>query len=391
MFFQVQIHEEQVFFQLGAMLELSVTQDYNDVIQCQENNYETWGHPLSMEQYKFRDYYNYQSKYLKFDRNLDEELNGVIYFVLKDNEDDIIRSSCEVLIRDCWYKIDNDIRTVKCGVIGSVFTPKQFRGQGYATIMINQLMEMLKNKYLQSENDVVFLYSEVGEYYSKFGFKSYNVPVYEIKVDNFQNSDKSIINEKIRPIYNFDESDSNIKEIMKSFEESILQGMEESGNNVFAVKPNVDIFQFFANRANIDYLCNKHCNEVPTEEMVRKAQIVQGFQDCHNEANYVLVNYNFSSKTCYVLAMNCSDKETQQEMLRCVYRQSAEYGVETLCIWGENGIKAADFPVEFCGKTEKLLGNPSLPALQSLRNLQNSVGEFAPHLTWVANGKWCWY
>ncbi|KAH3901016.1 uncharacterized protein SCDLUD_002482 [Saccharomycodes ludwigii] len=125
---------------------------------------------------------------------------GLNYFVLEKiaadttltNETENIVCRCETMNRIGYMKISNKgsyiIIPVLEVVIGAVFTPVEFRGMKYA----QELMFQLNNYYdtISREKDegdlflkykTMILYSEVGEYYSKFGYSFDHVPVHHLK------------------------------------------------------------------------------------------------------------------------------------------------------------------------------------------------------------------
>lgn len=96
-------------------------------------------------------------------------------------------SFCESLSRPAFYKIKGQaIDTTVVHSIGAVFTPKEYRGKGYAKLMLKQLIAEFDNidpetgafaeeyKCLSQQavdNSASLLWSDVGLYYEQFGYK----------------------------------------------------------------------------------------------------------------------------------------------------------------------------------------------------------------------------
>lgn len=110
------------------------------------------------------------------------EVNRLVVFALRARDKPELVSSVELLIRESWRFHKNEDGLVKkteilSGCIGGVYTYPEYRGKGLATIMVDKLVETAKKPEFLGENGFIFLYSEVGEYYTRNGFKSFGVPL----------------------------------------------------------------------------------------------------------------------------------------------------------------------------------------------------------------------
>ncbi|KAI5804991.1 hypothetical protein EDC01DRAFT_641664 [Geopyxis carbonaria] len=101
---------------------------------------------------------------------------GLSSWVLVDPaEDHKVLSSCETIKKDAFVSrppIDGELKpeveTVVAHAIGSVFTPMEHRGQGYAGIMLQQLSDMLSRG---NNHGFSVLYSDIGKkFYAKHGW-----------------------------------------------------------------------------------------------------------------------------------------------------------------------------------------------------------------------------
>lgn len=106
----------------------------------------------------------------------------ILVFVMRHRKTQTPVSSVELLIRKHWRFDYHDGKVVQSeiqsGCIGGVFTYPDHRRQGHAKVMIDKLIEVAKKQYL-SPHGFLYLYSEVGEYYSANGFKSVPVDLIE--------------------------------------------------------------------------------------------------------------------------------------------------------------------------------------------------------------------
>ena len=111
-------------------------------------------------------------------------------FVLTSSNDNEPLLSVELLVRPAWKFVYDETtgksvrKQILCGCIGGVFTYPKNRGKGLGKIMTDKLVSAAKDQYLGPDG-YIFLYSEIGEYYTKNGFKSFgidlmNIPVGEI-------------------------------------------------------------------------------------------------------------------------------------------------------------------------------------------------------------------
>lgn len=139
-----------------------------------EQNSQSWKGILSAKDYILREYVLSRCEMTK----------DLSIYMLQDTENpDEKLCSIELLVRDStkYYK-DGDVvkkKAIKSGCIGGVFTYPEHRGQGLGKIMIDQLVQLGKNELI-GEDGYIFLYSEVGEYYTRNGFKSIAVDVLEM-------------------------------------------------------------------------------------------------------------------------------------------------------------------------------------------------------------------
>lgn len=396
------------------VLELHITKSKEDILQCQANNFVTWGEPLTLKQYQHRDAINYESSYMNLNRDdYFKDINGGIYFILKDSKTNIIESACEILIRDSWIANNGKLIDCKSAVIGSVYTVEKFRGKGNASLMINELNLKMK-QFLKNEFDTAFLYSEVGEYYSKFGYKSFNKPVIEIDL-SINNQFNLNNNFKYNPLFmDFNEISSDYFNRMKEL--VINQSILKKGNH-FMLKPNIKIFEWFANRARVNYWAINHplvpapygieqerSNNNNNNKVNEILNIITGFtiKDEQNRLNYIIFYPQFHSNDCYILLMHSDRKENAIKLIKLVINQCKKWGMKKIYGWEtdigdynnigdqENTNSFLSFLKDNGINYHIKETNSSLSAIQFLNKDSNNDNNKIPTY-WDGNGKWCWF
>lgn len=152
--------------------------DQNSINHTRYQNAEAWKGQLSAEKYVERDLTLSKSKLTS--GNIKNQL--YVFALHKTDLPDDLLCSVELLVRDSWKYNYNETtklivkEQVLSGCIGGVYTIPHNRGKGLAKIMIDKLVQLAKVDLI-GENGFIFLYSEIGEYYSKCGFKSFEVPL----------------------------------------------------------------------------------------------------------------------------------------------------------------------------------------------------------------------
>lgn len=151
--------------------------DVDQIRFTRKQNSQSWKGQLSAEKYVEREFVLSKSKIALGDDN-----KLYVFALHKKNTPNEFLCSIELFVRTSWiFKYNKASGTVekhdiKSGCIGGVYTYPDYRGKGLARLMVNKLVQISKLKYI-GEDGYIFLYSEIGEYYSKCGFKSFEVPL----------------------------------------------------------------------------------------------------------------------------------------------------------------------------------------------------------------------
>ncbi|CAK7896236.1 hypothetical protein CAAN1_12S00958 [[Candida] anglica] len=206
----------------------------------------------------------------------------VIVFMLVNEDDPEQRvGSIELLIRK-GLRYDNDDENHKvlendilCGTIGSVFTYPEHRGRGVGQIMVNKLIEIAKSKYLGPKG-FIFLYSEVGEYYTRNGFKSYEVPLAKFplgKKMNYNPESSDNLNYEYIKYKNF----INLLDLYnRQFRTDLIDKVKEDGKTRVSINPSEDYIDWFHLRAK--YLASKIFDKASDMSLLSYDEIIDKFQ-----------------------------------------------------------------------------------------------------------------
>lgn len=144
-----------------------------------ERNSEVWRGDLDKYQYV-------TAKYALLQTDITSSYpNRMVVFAMIDKNTGSIVSSIELLIRKSWRFSRNSNGSVwkeaiLSGCVAGVFTFPENRRQGLATLMVGKLVNKAK-EYIG--DGFMTLYSEVGEFYARNGFKSYHVPLVRVEIN----------------------------------------------------------------------------------------------------------------------------------------------------------------------------------------------------------------
>ncbi|GME76280.1 unnamed protein product [Ambrosiozyma monospora] len=415
---------------LNSNLRLELAKDYKTLQICQAENHDTWGVPLSIEDYYERELKSYKDKPCNFERNYDDPSTkeGVYYWVMYNENDEIV-CSCETLVCLSYHYQDigktggeGDIGKCYSAIVGSVYTFKAHRGNGYATQMMNSLVEWKLPELLNEQFDFTFLYSEVGEYYSRMGFKSYHVPTIEIpvvmngklKVSSDLNEIEMLGTDHTKQIEVYDEQVK--KMILAKGKEVAQSGSEQQKLPILAMKPTQEKFNWFYER-------DKHTGEklynVDPESLKFGIALKESPGD-----NFIAWHLDFRARLVMIIAIQTTSFINLQKLIRAMFTklqspdfchesnshnpesQHTEQLFDKVVIWEEEIVNFdngdGDGNVAKNGNSEVLtwlkdefesaefnISNESLSALRLLHPEMNNGNLNLVH--WISNSKWCWY
>ncbi|KAH3663338.1 hypothetical protein OGAPHI_005328 [Ogataea philodendri] len=326
------------------------------------HNHESWGGKLSVDEYCEREQRNYTHRLCDLWRD-PSVTNGTYYWVLKDtalsptDRQDIV-CACEFLVRDSYY-FDTELRACKSAVVGSVYTLKDHRKKGYATKMLAMLVDKMK-EILTGEHDFTFLYSEVGEFYAQFGYKSANVPLAELATGGKTDIQYTPIRGEQLAAF-VDQYDRKLQALVR----------REPGS--VAVKPSPAGVEWFHNRSV--HLAG-----------LQKRQFDANCFGLNIGNAFVIWYYEFATDRVTILMLDAETKEQVKQLLECCICECS--GVKKIRVWHDELVyhgrdrdpDVLDVVLELGGRIN--LENESLPAIGMLHSEKTPV--------WIGNSKWPW-
>ncbi|RLV90268.1 Uncharacterized protein JA1_004679 [Spathaspora sp. JA1] len=209
-------------------------------------NSEAWKGRLSMEDYVLRENVLGKSKITSSD------VNRLVVYMLQRVNDGTPLCSIELLIRKSWkFTFDETTNQVVqhdilSGCIGGVFTYPEHRKKGYAKIMVDKLVEVAKSELLGPDG-FTFLYSEVGEYYTKNGFMSLPVDLMNIPLTekDQQQHEEADIADCVVELVDYHQFEPLMNEYIEQFKQDIISKVNQDHKARIAVVPTSDIVDWF--------------------------------------------------------------------------------------------------------------------------------------------------
>lgn len=205
-------------------------------------NAQAWKGALSIKDYVLREQVLGKSKMVT------TPPNKLLIFMLRNKTDKAPLCSIELLIRKSKkYTLNKHENVVEqedilSGCIGGVYTYPQHRGNGYARIMVDKLV--VEAKELVGPLGFVFLYSEIGEYYSKNGFLSQGVDLINIPLTEGQDFATNTFDIKY-DLINYHHFDLLMESYNQQNEQEINAKVLKDGKSRITVVPSSKIIDWF--------------------------------------------------------------------------------------------------------------------------------------------------
>lgn len=330
-------------------------------------------------------------------RKLKEDANylGLKYFVFKDlslpdtGKTSQIVSSCETLNRVAWCihpESHGEIEPVLSVCIGGVYTIPEHRGKKFAQLMITQLNEyydklsqrpgassFLKWKFM-------FLYSEVGDYYEKFGYVSEHVPLHSItQLDDLY---KLYCEDSKGRYLSFDDYEDLVSLQKTQFKAGLKSLHSVQGKSyVFTVEPSLDIYKWFQHR---DVFLSQKFQDKPPSKF--------GFR--LEDDSHIIWHHHWLERSLYVLKVYVKgdhEKESVlQKLLGACVKEAKAAGLSHIEFWDEE-INADAYPKLF-KLLEKVEDGSNVYAENGSRSaVRVPSGLKEEEFTWANNTKFCWF
>ncbi|KAI5964940.1 hypothetical protein CANMA_003450 [Candida margitis] len=222
-----------------------------------------WKGALSQKDYVLREYVLSKSKVASSGNN------KLYVFMLQSTVDDEPLCSIEMLVRDSLkFEFDDKERQsvkksdILSGCIGGVFTYPQHRGKGYARVMVDKLVELAKREIVGSDG-FTFLYSEIGEYYVKNGFKSFPVDLINVSLKDKEVNELQSPPQVHYELIEYHQFHDLMDKYRAHFENEMIAKVKKDHKTRVAIKPTSDPIDWFHLRAKfITYkLFHEHQDE----------------------------------------------------------------------------------------------------------------------------------
>ncbi|AAS54740.2 AGR250Cp [Eremothecium gossypii ATCC 10895] len=253
-----------------------------------------------------------------------QELLGLKYFVLKDtslpstDKYSQIVSSCETLNRVGWCipgESSDDAVPILTICVGVVYTLPTHRGKGYAKEMVTRvnrhydsMAQKLEDTFVK--NKVMFLYSEVGEYYSQVGYVSAYVPLHRIgNMDGFL---QQYCKQPVQPVRALGFSDyEDLVELQRQhFQTQLRKLHQEHGESfVFTVEPSLAMYQWFQLRDQ--FMATATSRPEPSR-----------FGAALSNGSHVIWHHNWADSTLLILKAHLAGDSRAEDDLKQLLREA---------------------------------------------------------------------
>lgn len=347
-------------------------------------------------------------------------LLGIKYFVLKDtslpstDKMSQIVSRCETLNRLGSCITPNSKGKIEPSLticIGGVFTPIEYRGKGYAKIMIEKLNSYYDDIYDKASsithelsrtlvrNMVINLYSEVGEYYSKMGYVSKHVPIHDIPGLDTLNEEyckTATVTPTAGRMFKYDDYTDMIDLQSNQFKNSLVRLAKDNPEGfTFTVDADIDIFKWFEDRDIFIFskLLEKKKSPFTVDDLRYGYAITDGeYKDAH-----IIWHHSWNGNELIITKIYISEDRQQNadDIAKILFgeaiKEAKKFGLTKLEFWDEE-IPANKFPELFTvlenmskHESKTFLSNGSLSAVRPPHGIHPEL------VRWDNNTKFCWF
>lgn len=334
-------------------------------LYCWKRNSESWSKPLPLD--------SYLSREVHLGEQLLTRNGGISYWVLtvRDTPDakERVVSGCESIRKIAVLKRGDKVEEVQGYGVCSVFTPKENRGEGYATKMLEGLA-----KWYDGEGKAKFsvLWSDVGkEFYARNGWMPY--PSLELGLPVSENKDG--IYETVPGVETLfaDELEGLCEKDIKD----MRMRVEKGSGDALAILPTYEhaLWHF----ANVDFAAKVLKGSKP-ERKGAKVGKVWGYW-----------RHDWTSNTLMFLRLVVLEEDPAiaanaiRAVLKQAEREASVWGLKEVVLWsaGDEIVSAAR-GVEGWENVAARERETSIPCLRLC------CSEDVKGLEWVGNEKYCW-
>lgn len=339
-------------------MQLNPTLDPQLYRYCQEENSKIWRGPLTTEQYLEREKVLYSTEMCNASRN-PSITEGVCYWIVRDESNQVL-GSCETVTRKCMVirfendKLHSDL--ILSPALGSVFTFPNHRGKGVAHFIMEELHRQLLEKL--GNGSFITLYSEVGDYYKRFGYRYFPTPLLKIKgfQDEFPKEAETLLY-------------GSFASLVMTFSEKLVQRASDRVKKDHTTRilnlPTREMIDWFHARSRFISLT---LYGATTERF--------GFRV--GAGSFCIFTHDFQAKSLVVLMMSYEAECDLRVLIKALRAEAGRLGFGSVLAW-ENDVPRHLLDVEF-----DVEENPSLSAARFLADNQEFVWD-------EGNSKWAWF
>ncbi|XBW34553.1 hypothetical protein QEN19_000115 [Hanseniaspora menglaensis] len=391
----------------SKLLLQDISDDKEVVAFCHATNAATWGSKLySTEQYIQREKH-LGNQTIASNPCIEKKIElyrkylGIKYFVLKDlslpetDKCSQIVSSFETLNRVGYIRhpsFNKEIPILSV-CIGGVYTPEKFRGKGYASSMMTEFNKILDDIVKKNSNDsflknaVSFLYSEVGNFYEKFGYKSFHVPIhyFENKKELLHYAENLSKHKEVQPLI-LEEVSTNLSACIDEETKECDKYAKSSSftdKYKFYIKPQLDIYKWF--KARDDYIA-----KIAFPEVIKKHPLIDGYK-IKDSKSHIIWHHNWNEEKLYVLKLFI-EKESREDLINLLKKaleELAVYNINKLAVWD------SDFSSKLFSDIFENFKNQQGVHMNcnndSLSAIRADWIEDIDDLEWINNSKYIWF
>lgn len=375
--------------------------DTADIKETQLRNHVEWGGGMTMDQYLLRE----KGCRVRLTSESTRMTNWALEAKNEQGEWELV-SACETQRRLAYFKVKGrPVETTINQSIGAVFTAERYRGKGYAAKMLEAVTKSLKTWQLPAnispeakDHVLLTLWSDVGDYYSRFGYVKNSTETLVISVAESANT-----RQKQGTSLDLITDENTIAALayqqQQVFKSVMDRDTEEDGISRVAIVPSIGSYQYLNWRA---------IYHGPLLSKRKEAPSVFGAKTDHS---WILWTQDFPSNKLYVLSIHSDleDPNAVEKDLMNLFEAAvseAEYwSLSTVEIWRQDlpwqlGLDQGTDTAEAPSSMNSGITIHGLVGAAAERDLVIEVKDRAGSwpcwhsikgTKWVFAGKYCWF
>ncbi|ODQ78164.1 hypothetical protein BABINDRAFT_162836 [Babjeviella inositovora NRRL Y-12698] len=332
-------------------------------------------------------------------------IQGQVFYVVRDTSitlaegdftSDIVASCC-TLTRDGYVKSPTfGLKNIPVSCYAFVYTKPDQRRKGVAAFMLNEV-----NRHMEREipDGISVLYSDVGEYYSRFGFESRHVPLALLLVAAILQT-PSVEGGKI-----ITHMQGQFKDLFILDDRILVERLNSSLTEApykisVSLKPDSAIQELFASRSTWKYSKSKSINQA-LEDLIFGISVTD--EATGQVLGFVTFSHYWNAKVMSVTRLFISPSAEKAGTAKTIFVQlvqnlavlAEKLEFDTIKLWhseiDETKHKAIWDWIDELPNSDINLANTSLSAINFHSGFKAKYDVEGPDVKWEMNGKWCWY